>query len=357
MDMTSRERIALALAHKQADRVAIHDAPWATTVERWHREGLPEGLTPHAHFGYEFSGAGVDLSLRLPTETVEESDEFTILRDANGATQRTWKHATSTPELIDFAIKSPSDWHALKPRFAYDEARLNLAAARNALDYSRAKGLFFRFGVGAIGYDFAARALLGPVRLLTAIVEEPDWARDIFMTQAELCAQCVEELFARGIDFDGAFLPDDLGYRNGLLFSPRAYREVLQPAHRRYLEPFKRRGLPVILHSCGCVKELIPDLLDTGFGCLQPLEVKAGMDLIELKEKYGDVLAFMGGIDVRLMALDDPGPIEREIRTKIGVAKQGGGYIYHSDHSVPDDVSFAAYTRVIDLVHKYGSYY
>ena len=233
---------------------------------------------------------------------------------------------------------------------------MNIEAAANACDHAHHNGLFFRFGVGAIGYDFAARALLGPVRLLTAIVEEPNWARDIFMTQAELCAQCVEELLAAGIDFDGAFLPDDLGYRNGLLFSPRAYREVLRPAHRRYVEPFKRRGLPVILHSCGGVKELIPDLMDTGFDCLQPLEVKAGMDLIELKKRYGDVLAFMGGIDVRLMALDDPGPIEEEIRTKVSFAKQGGGYIYHSDHSVPDDVSFANYCHVIDLVHKYGSY-
>jgi uroporphyrinogen decarboxylase len=77
---------------------------------------------------------------------------------------------------------------------------------------------------------------------------------------------------------------------------------------------------------------------------------------VALKEQYGQVLAFMGGIDVRNMAHADPGPIEEEIRTKVGIAKRGGGYIYHSDHSVPDNVSFDQYKYVMDLVQKYGQY-
>jgi len=355
MEMTSRERVRLALEHEQADRVAIHDSPWGTTVARWRREGLPEGVSPQDFFGYELAGFGPDISLRLPTEVLEETDEWIIQRRSEGAIHRNWKGRTSTPELIDFTIKTRADWEEHKPRLAYDESRLNLEHAGNAHAGAREKGLFLTFG-GGIGYDHNSASLLGPVGLLTAIVEEPDWVADIFMTQADLAVRIAEELFERGIDFDAAFYYDDLGYRNGLFFSPRAYRELLQPAHRRYLEPFKRRGLPCILHSCGCVKEAIPDLLDAGWTCLQPLEVKAGMDVVELKRKYGDVMAFMGGIDVRKMALDDLGPIEEEIRTKIGFAKQGGGYVYYSDHSVPDDVSFANYQRVIELVHRYGRY-
>jgi uroporphyrinogen decarboxylase len=355
MEMTSQERVRLALEHKEADRVAIQDGPWGTTVARWHKEGLPEGVGPHEFFHYEFASTGPDISLRLPAEKIEETDEYIVQRGANGAVHRNWKGKTSTPELVDFTIKSRADWDAHKAALKFDESRLNLENAKKARADARAKGLFFVFG-GGIGYDHNSASLLGPVRLLTAIVEEPDWVREIFMMQVDLAVAIVEELFARGIDFDAAYYYDDLGYRNGLFFSPRAYREVLQPAHRRVLEPFKRRGLPCILHSCGNVTELVPDLIESGWTCLQPLEVKAGMDLIGLKKKFGDALAFMGGIDVRKMALDDPGPIEEEIRTKVGFAKQGGGYIYHSDHSVPDDVSFANYQRVIELVHRHGSY-
>ena len=337
--------------------MAIHDSPWGTTVARWRGEGLPEGQSPHGFFGYELAGIGPDTSLRLPTETVEETDEWIVQRGANGAVHRNWKGKTSTPELLDFTIKERRDWDEHKGRLAFDESRLNLENVKKTHADARAKGLFLTFG-GGIGYDLNSASLLGPVRLLTAIVEEPAWVADIFMSQAELATQIVEELFARGIDFDSAFYYDDLGYRNGLFFSPRAYREVLQPAHRRYLEPFKRRGLPCILHSCGNVTELVPDLIESGWTCLQPLEVKAGMDLIGLKRQYGDVLAFIGGIDDRKMAAgdEDPAGLEEEIRTKVGFAKQGGGYIYHSDHSVPDNVSFASYRRVIELVRQYGAY-
>jgi hypothetical protein len=80
------------------------------------------------------------------------------------------------------------------------------------------------------------------------------------------------------------------------------------------------------------------------------------MDLIELKGKYGDKLSFMGGIDTRLMSDPDKTKIEQEIKTKIEVAKKNGGYIYHSDHSIPNIVSFQDYCLVMKLVKKYGVY-
>ncbi|HPP67442.1 MAG TPA: hypothetical protein PKX05_05955, partial [bacterium] len=97
-------------------------------------------------------------------------------------------------------------------------------------------------------------------------------------------------------------------------------------------------------------------LIDAGLDCLQPLEVKAQMDLIELKEKFGDRLSFMGGIDSRLMSDPDKTKIEQEVKTKIGVAKKNGGYVYHSDHSIPNIVSFKDYCFVMELVKKYGVY-
>ncbi len=80
------------------------------------------------------------------------------------------------------------------------------------------------------------------------------------------------------------------------------------------------------------------------------------MDVVKLKKKFGDKISLMGGIDVRVMADGTDKEIEEEISTKVTVAKENGGYIYHSDHSVPDNVSFQRYQRVIELVHQYGRY-
>ena len=354
MAMTSRERVLCALRHEEADRVPITDGPWGTTVTRWHKEGLPEDVEPGEYFGYEFGGSGADCSFRLPTETLEETDEYTIAKDANGATRKNWKHATSTPECIAFSINSRQAWEEYKDRLTFSPDRIDLedGLKRNAEQIEA--GQFITYS-GAFGYDWT-QGVVGSETLLMEMALDPGWIKDLMMTGVELLIHCAEEMMAKGYHFDGAFLFDDNGYRNTTLFSPQMYEEIVWPVHKRACDFFNARDLPVILHTCGCVNDFVPGYIKAGFACLQPLEVKAKMDLIQLKRDYGDQLAFMGGIDVRKMAMDDPGPIEEEIRTKLTAAKVGGGYIYHSDHSVPDNVSFANYKRVMDLVAQYGGY-
>ncbi|MGC9319058.1 MAG: uroporphyrinogen decarboxylase family protein [Armatimonadota bacterium] len=352
--MTSRERVLAALSHHEADRVPIDDSPWATTIRRWRREGLPEGVSPAEYFGYEFSGVGADLSLRMPAEVVEETDEYVIAWDANGALRKNFKHSTSTPECIDFRIKTSADWYAWKEEMEVGRDRINWEGGLGVQRAARERGLWLPYRA-ATGYD-KTQGVVGSERLLMAMAQEPDWPADMYMTWSDMIVETAQMMMDGGFEFDGAFLYDDMGYRNGPLFSPQMYRDICQPAHAKVCDFFHGYGLKVILHSCGCVAPLIPDLIDAGFDCLQPLEVKAGMDLVALKEQYGQELAFMGGIDVRAMADPDPRVIEEEIATKIGLAKRGGGYIYHSDHSVPDNVSFQQYEYVIELVHKHGQY-
>jgi uroporphyrinogen decarboxylase len=100
---------------------------------------------------------------------------------------------------------------------------------------------------------------------------------------------------------------------------------------------------------------LLPDLIECGLNVLQPLQVQAGMDVRELKPRFGRDLTFWGNISVVKMA-GDAAQCEAEIREKIECAKQGGGYIYHSDHSVPPEVDFRRYQWVMELVERYGRY-
>ena len=351
--MNSKERISLALNHKEADRVAIHDAPWFTTVRRWKKEGLPEWTEPQDYFNYEMESVGADTTFQFPMRIIEETEEYTIIQASYGETRKNWKNRISTPECTDFLVKDRKTWEEYKPRLSMNKTRFDWVTARNVYERAKSKGRFLYFSCG-VGYDML-QAIIGSERLLIAIAEEPEWIRDIMKSATELLIAAGEEMLSV-FKFDGVFYGDDMGYRNASLFSPAAYKEIFFPYHKKACDFFKGKRLPIILHSCGCVKGLIPMLIDAGFTCLQPLEVKAGMDLIELKKAYGDKLAFMGGIDVRKMRHPDPNVIEEEIRTKITFAKKGGGYIYHSDHSVPDDISFDQYKTVIDLVHRYGSY-
>ena len=114
--MTSRERVLLAIEHQEADRIAIQDSPWGTTVERWRKEGLPEGQSPQAYFGYEFRANSANTTLQLPVETREDADEYTITTTGDGAIRKNWKGRTSTPELIGFTINTKELWLENRPR-------------------------------------------------------------------------------------------------------------------------------------------------------------------------------------------------------------------------------------------------
>ncbi|MCS7222381.1 MAG: uroporphyrinogen decarboxylase family protein [Anaerolineae bacterium] len=351
---TPRERVRLALDHKEADRIPIHDSPWAATVARWQREGLPDGIPPEEYFGYELRLFSVDLTPQYPVRVLYRSEEYIVETTPYGGVRKNHRDYSTTPELIDYGIKTREDWEAAKRRLQPSYTRVDWVKLRNDYERARSEDLFLAYAA-VTGYDLCQAYIRSDV-LLPLLITDPDWIRDIAETQADMVIEMAKILMQEGYVFDAAFLFNDMGYRNGPLFSPRLYREIFQPADRRMFDFFHAHGMKVILHSCGNVREFIPDLLDIGLDCLQPLEVKAGMDLIELKQQYGKDLAFMGGIDVRVMSAPDPAALEREIATKLTAAKVGGGYIYHSDHSVPNDVSFAQYCRVLDLVRQYGQY-
>ena len=378
--MTSRERVLLSLKHQQADRIPIYDSPWVSTIERWHNEGLPPAVNPAEYFDYEWVGFGADTSPRFPIKIIEEDEEYIVRTTPYGGIRRDHKDYSSTPEIIDYPCKTREDWEQIKERLAPDRDRVDwegdwLAGTDadergddSMLETGRTdqrlgfpgwqqahdEGRFIFYSAG-FGYDMS-QSYVASEQLLMLIATDPDWVRDMYETDATLDIQMYEIMKDGGFQFDGAWIFCDLGYRNGLLFSPHHYDEQLRPTFQRLVDYFHGEGLPVILHSCGCVKELITRFIEDGLDCLQPLEQKAGMDLVTLKETFGDQIAFMGGIDVRAMADPDPTVIEEEIKTKIPVAKQGGGYIYHSDHSLPDNISFAQYCRVLELVRHYGDY-
>lgn len=350
--MTSRERVRMTLEHREPDRVPIHDSVWSATVSRWHKEGLPEEIPVSEYFDYEIVGFGADLSPRFPVKVLERNETYIVETTPYGGIRRNFRDYSTTPEIIDWPVKSKEDWYKIKDRLQPNITRVNWVSSLN--DYSRTygDGKFVTYSA-AMGYD-QFQSYIKTEELLILLVEDPKWAKDMFRTHAILLIEMAKIMMEYGFKFDGAFLYNDMGYRNGLLFSPRTYQEVLQETDAMVCEFFHKNNMPVILHSCGNVKELIPYLIDAGFDCLQPLEVKAGMDLLELKPEYGDKISFMGGIDVRKMT--DPVAIEEEISRKFEVAKKGGGYIYHSDHSIPKNISFEDYNRVISLVKKYGKY-
>ena len=365
--MTAKDRITQALSHEEPDHVPICDAPWASTVANWRTEGFPIDVDASEYFNYEMKWLFPDNTPRFPYSIVEETADYIIETNSFGETIKNFKNRSTTPHILKSPVKNRSDWNKIKDRLVVDNERglsytsnmtfedvVSLPEGMAEFKKNRIKNRFIT-PLFTVGFDLIQR-YLGMEGLLVAIIDDPEWVKEMFYVNAEFVIKLYENMADNGYSFDGIFLADDIGYKNGLLFSPGHYKELLFEADKLLCDYFHDRNLKVLLHSCGNVQELIPYLIEAGIDCLQPLEVKAGMDLIELKKNYGDHLSFMGGIDTRLYSSNDTEALEKEIKLKFEAAKKNGGYIYHCDHSIPDTVSFSQYERVISLVKKYGNY-
>jgi len=351
--MNSRERVQRVLAGGLPDRVPLDDGFWTTTTQHWWREGLPPGVSPHDYFAFDMVYIGGDYSLQLPERLVEQTEITRTYWDSDGALRKDSHTADGwTSQWLDYSIKTREDWARYKQRLTFQASRIQ-ASTLEAYQHARAQGKAVLYSGHACFHPTWSR--LGMVHEMLLMIEDPDFINDLFAAHAQLIIDIYDDLRRRGLEFDGARLADDLGYVTAPLISPAMYAELVLPHHRRICGHLAADGVKTLLHSDGNVAPLIPGFLQAGFVGLHPLEAKAGLDVRELKPRYGQRLILFGNIDVRKLS-GTKADIEEEICTKLPVAKAGGGYIYHSDHSVPHSVSFENYCFAMDLLRKYGSY-
>ena len=352
--MDSRDRILTTLKGGIPDRIGRADSIWAETMVRWRNEGLQEGQDVGELFGFDFYGLpGPDMSLRLPTEVYEDTDDYILQKDANGVTRKDVKRESGhTPHWISHTINTADNWYAHKERLVPDDTRIP-GNIREVYEAARKTDRFVHF-TGVECYE-SAWPVFGQVNIFMLMMDDPEAAKDVFETYTDIIVHAARRYLEMGIDFDGAWFFGDMGYRNSTLFSPACYEELIWPAHKRMCDFFNSRGKPIILHSCGKIESLIPKLIEAGFAAIQPLEAKCGQDVRVLKERFGNKITFFGNIDIRKLS-GTRQDIEEEISSKLPIAMKGGGYIFHSDHSVPPTVSFDNYRYAIELLEKYGRY-
>lgn len=359
MAMTGYERITNILQRKPVDRIGLYEHFWSDTYNGWRSQGfIAEGESFEDHFGYDLQlGGGLSMvaDLDYQPETIEETDETVTQRDGNGAVLRRHKLHDATPEHIDFRVKDRSGWEQyIKPLLAPDRRRINFQAYREAKEQARRAGRFF--ALSAVNVFEIMKDVCGHQYMLIGMADDPEWVADMARTYSQLIVDLQEILFAEEGLPDGMWYYEDMGFKGKPFMSPRMYRNIVQPAHQLTFGYAHSRNLPVIVHSCGYVAPLVPGMMQAGMDCLQVIEVKAGMDLVELYKQYGEVLSFMGGIDVRVLYTNDRAQIDAELEAKIPVVMRNYGYVLHSDHSIPITVDYDVYCYFIEKGLELGTY-
>ncbi|MFN8620766.1 MAG: uroporphyrinogen decarboxylase family protein [Chloroflexota bacterium] len=145
-----------------------------------------------------------------------------------------------------------------------------------------------------------------------------------------------------GDDVDVVAEADDLGAQQALLFSPETYRRLVKPLHAQlFAFLHARTKAKVFLHSCGAIRELLPDLIEIGVDILNPVQVSAtGMETAALKRDFGADLVFWGGAvdSQKTLGRGTPNEVEAEARRRIGDLSPGGGFVFASIHNIQANV-------------------
>ena len=351
--MTPRERVLACLNGHTPDEVPMRDAPLSWALERWEKEGMAAGGFPLEFFDNCIDGTGYDQSLRLPEEVLEDDGRARIVRTSDGTIQKVLPDVNSTPHVLDWTIKTREDWDRVKDRLVPDIERVpdstlkwltEIGEKRHAWSCVVLDGFFGR-AVGMVGIEQA----------LEMTVADPEWALDIYTVVTDFNIGMVELVRQAGVRMDGVYYADDIAFKNGPLVSPRVFRELMADNLARVCDYVHGFGDHLLYHTDGLMTALIPPMIDAGVDIIDPLEVKAGMDLAQLREQFGRAVVWEGNIDARVLYYGTKDDIETEVKNKLSVFPDGG-YIYRLDGPITDEASLDNYRWLIDCVKKYGRY-
>jgi uroporphyrinogen decarboxylase len=352
--MTSHERFSRVFEHKEVDRMAMWDFPWPGAIKRWRREGMPENISYEDYFDVDrVSRIMVDNSPRYPKYIIEENDRFKTFMTSWGGKQRDLKDEDSTPDFVDYTIINREKWEEAKVRITPTPDRIPWDYLKANYGRWRAEG---HWVIGDLWFSFnqLTSYVVGMERFLIYMIEEPELCMDMMGHTLDVNLQLLDMAWDAGYTFDMLNIRDDMGYKHTQFFSINMYREIVKPSHVKAVKWAHDKGIKTRLHSCGYIMPLLPEIVEVGFDALHPMEVKAGMNPEEVKKKYGNDLVLHGGLDATLWKnLDE---IKAEIERLLPILKESGGYIFASDHSIPNDVSFENIKEIIALSKKLGSY-
>lgn len=198
-----------------------------------------------------------------------------------------------------------------------------------------------------------------------------NWLMDMY-ENPRLYHVLAERILEVGVSYAETFLPavakhtdivyisDDLGTQASTLMSPDAYRKFCKPYHMRLVQAIKRvvPGVRVLMHSCGAIRPLIPDLIEVGVDILNPVQPKAtGMEPLEVKRLFGSELSFLGGLDIQeLLPFGTPEEIRQGVRELIEAYAPGGGYVFAPAHEILQEVKPTSIIAMFDAALEFGRY-
>jgi len=373
--MNSRERVLTALRHKEPDRIPIDLG------------GLPSGIEVEAYdnlkklIGFQsetktFVRDHVEIDEpileRFGVDTryirIKSPRGYKRTLDKNNSYVDLWGTRWAKPpsslywDMVDYPIKEPT-MEALQNYSWPDPDDPGFVEGLR----ERAKKLYETTGYALVvdltgfGVFEQGWALRGMENFFMDFAANPTFAGALMQGVADYKIS----LWGHILDAVGDYVQvvmeaDDLGTQQGPMVSPEAYRRLIKPAQKRVWQFIKGRTHAFLfLHSCGSVREFIPDFIEMGLDILNPVQVAAkDMDPIELKREFGKDLTFWGGgCDTQhVLSFGAPDDVEKEVKRRVSELAPGGGFVFNPVHNIQPHVPPENILRMFETALQYGTY-
>ena len=365
------QRMNATLNHQEPDRVPISDFFWGGFTKRWRKElDLPADTSPYYYYDLDWIVTIPNMDPWIRSfETIKETSTEVIVKTGFGAIMAK-QFEVPMPEMRGWEIDSFEKLEAARfddprdRRRFYEGGDNQIAGVGDGFErnsppwINTIKSLWPDFPV----YGSMMEAceclirLIGQHNTLLWMGEFPERMGTVINRIGAHYLESAKAQIEAGKDWlDGFVIWGDVAYKKGMFFSPNYWREYFKPWVAQMAEYAHDNGLPVIYHGCGNISSILPDFIEMKIDALNPLEAKAGMDVIDLRNRYGHKVGFCGNSSMQVWESGDLGAVRREVMRKLNAAK-GGGYVFHSDHSVSSAVSGQTYDYIVKLVREFGRY-
>jgi len=333
MLMTPRGRVIQAIKHEQPDV-----CPWQFGFT------TPIAQKMRAHFGQEFPevlGNHIASIVPCPPGAWRQvkpdfvQDEFGVVWDRRIDKDIGNPHAIfDRPEMGDYQFPDPHDPHRYEGFAAFLNSNPD------------------KLRTAAMGFSLFERAwsLRGMQNLFLDMYEHPEFVDELLDRILDFNLAVIDHCLE--YDIDALRFGDDWGHQHGVLMGVPNWRRFFKPRLKQMYGRVRIGGKFVMIHSCGDVDELFPDLIEIGVDVFNPFQPEV-MDVFGLKREFGDQLAFFGGISTqRTLPYGTPEEVKQEAKRMIQQVGDGGGYILSPAHDIPGDVPLDNILALMEVVHN-----
>ena len=383
--MTGRERLLLALSHKEPDKVPFDLGSTQVTgiavraYERLRRHlGLPERPTALCDVVQQLALPDEDIIELLQVDVrglfPRSSHNWNIVhRDAGSSWQYTdeWGITYTFPkvdglyyEIVGNPLAGAADLGAAVAQHRWPEcgAPERIEGLKELAEQYRAQGKAVMLkGVLAGAFEMAQR-LRGTEGFLIDLLSDRKGAEALLdrLVQCKLDFWRMALPRLRGL-VDVVSEADDYGTQSSQLISPRLFREVFKPRLKVVFDCIHELApeAKLFFHSCGSIREILPDLIEIGVDIINPVHVRAaGMEPAALKRDFGAALVFWGGgVDTQgVLPYGTPAEVEEDVRANLEALMPGGGYVFNTIHNIQADVPPENIMAMWRALQRYGHY-